>query len=100
MNLVFALAAAVLFGTGAVLLLDRDLVRVVLGVVLVSQAAVLTLVASGLTPRRGADLPAERGLHQRPAQSGDGADGDRDRPRRHRPPARPRPPGRPGLSLP
>ena len=52
MNLVFALAAAVLFGTGAVLLLDRDLVRVVFGVVLVSQAAVLTLVASGLS--RGA----------------------------------------------
>ena len=48
MNLVFALAAAVLFGTGAVLLLDRDLVRVVFGVVLVSQAAVLTLIASGL----------------------------------------------------
>ena len=49
MNLVFALAAAVLFGTGAVLLLDRDLVRVVFGVVLVSQAAVLTLIASGLS---------------------------------------------------
>ena len=48
MNLVFALAAAVLFGTGAYLLLDRDLVRVVFGVVLISQAAVLTLVASGL----------------------------------------------------
>ena len=48
MNLVFALAAAVLFGTGAALLLDRDLVRVVFGVVLVSQAAVLTLIASGL----------------------------------------------------
>ena len=52
MNLVFALAAATLFGTGAYLLLNRDLVRVVLGVVLVSQAAVLTLIASGLT--RGA----------------------------------------------
>ena len=44
----FAFAIAVLFGTGAFLLLDRDLVRVVLGVVLVSQAAVLTLIASGL----------------------------------------------------
>jgi multicomponent Na+:H+ antiporter subunit C len=48
----FALAAATIFGTGAYLLLHRDLVRVVLGVVLISQAAVLTLVASGLT--RGA----------------------------------------------
>ena len=49
MNLVFALAASFLFGTGAYLLLDRDLVRVVFGVVLVSQAAVLTLIAAGLT---------------------------------------------------
>ena len=52
MKLVFALAAATIFGTGAYLLLHRDLVRVVLGVVLISQAAVLTLIASGLT--RGA----------------------------------------------
>ena len=52
MNLVFAFAAAVLFGTGAYLLLSRDLVRVVLGVVVISQAATLTLIASGLV--RGA----------------------------------------------
>ncbi len=52
MKLAFALAAATMFGTGAYLLLNRDLVRVVLGVVLISQAAVLTLIASGLT--RGA----------------------------------------------
>jgi len=51
-KLAFALAAATLFGTGAYLLLNRDLVRVVLGVVLISQAAVLTLIASGLS--RGA----------------------------------------------
>ncbi|RKQ93202.1 multisubunit sodium/proton antiporter MrpC subunit [Solirubrobacter pauli] len=52
MKLIFALVAATLFGSGAYLLLNRDLVRVVLGVVLISQAAVLTLIASGLT--RGA----------------------------------------------
>jgi multicomponent Na+:H+ antiporter subunit C len=52
MNLVFALAAAALFGAGAYLLLSRDLVRVVLGVVVVSQAAVLTLIASAVV--RGA----------------------------------------------
>jgi multicomponent Na+:H+ antiporter subunit C len=52
MKLAFALAAATLFGTGAYLLLNRDLVRVVLGIVLISQAAVLTLMASALT--RGA----------------------------------------------
>jgi multicomponent Na+:H+ antiporter subunit C len=52
MKLIFALTAATLFGTGAYLLLNRDLVRVVIGVVLISQAATLTLIASGLT--RGA----------------------------------------------
>ena len=52
MSLIFALAASLLFGTGAYMLLDHDLVRVVLGVVLISQASVLTLIASGLT--RGA----------------------------------------------
>jgi multicomponent Na+:H+ antiporter subunit C len=51
-KLVFALSAATLFGSGAYLLLHRDLVRVVLGIVLISQASVLTLIASGLT--RGA----------------------------------------------
>jgi multicomponent Na+:H+ antiporter subunit C len=52
MKLIFALTASALFGTGAYLLLNRDLVRVVIGVVLISQAATLTLIASGLT--RGA----------------------------------------------
>jgi multicomponent Na+:H+ antiporter subunit C len=52
MKLIFALTASTLFGTGAYLLLHRDLVRVVIGVVLISQAATLTLIASGLT--RGA----------------------------------------------
>lgn len=47
MNLVFAFVVAVLFGTGAYLLLSRELVRVVLGVVVISQAATLTIVASG-----------------------------------------------------
>jgi multicomponent Na+:H+ antiporter subunit C len=49
MSLVFALAAAALFGIGAYLALQRDLVRVVLGVMIISQAAVLTLIAAGLT---------------------------------------------------
>lgn len=48
MNIVFAFAVAVLFGTGTYLLLSRDLVRVVLGVVIISQGATLTIVASGL----------------------------------------------------
>jgi multicomponent Na+:H+ antiporter subunit C len=52
MNLVFALAAAALFGVGAYLILQRDLVRLALGVVVISQASVLTLIASSL--ERGA----------------------------------------------
>jgi multicomponent Na+:H+ antiporter subunit C len=49
MNLAFALAVAVLFGAGAYLLLRRDLLRVVVGVALISQSAVLTLIASAFT---------------------------------------------------
>jgi multicomponent Na+:H+ antiporter subunit C len=60
-NLVFALAASALFGTGAYLMLDRDLVRVVFGVVLVSQAAVLTLVASGLARGSAPISPLPKG---------------------------------------
>ena len=59
MTLVFALAASALFGTGAYLVLNRDLVRVVLGVAVISQAAVLTLVASGLTRGSAPIYPLE-----------------------------------------
>ncbi len=52
MNLVFALAAATLFGLGSYLILQRDLVRLALGVVVISQAAVLTLIAASV--ERGA----------------------------------------------
>lgn len=48
MTLVMALTAAILFGVGARLLLRRDLLRVVLGVAVISQAATLTLMASAL----------------------------------------------------
>jgi multicomponent Na+:H+ antiporter subunit C len=57
MKLVFALSASLLFGTGAYLLLNRDLVRVVLGIVIVSQAATLTLIASGLSRGAAAIYP-------------------------------------------
>lgn len=49
MILAFALGAALLFGTGAYLLLQRDLVRVVVGVALISQSAAVTLIGSGLS---------------------------------------------------
>jgi multicomponent Na+:H+ antiporter subunit C len=57
MTLILALGVGVLFGTGAYLLLSRDLVRVVLGVAMVSHASVLTLIASGLTRGRAAIYP-------------------------------------------
>ena len=51
MYLFVALVVAVLFGTGASLLLKPDLFRVVAGLMLISNAASLTVIASGL--RRG-----------------------------------------------
>jgi multicomponent Na+:H+ antiporter subunit C len=61
MRLIFAVTASVLFGTGAYLLLNRDLVRVVLGVVVISQAATLTLIASGLSRGAAPILPLPSG---------------------------------------
>ncbi len=52
MILILALAIGILFGSGAYLLLKPDLFRIVVGIVLVANAANLALIASGLT--RGA----------------------------------------------
>ena len=60
MKLVFALAAATLFGTGAYLLLHRDLVRVVLGVVADLAGGRPDADRLRADARRGADLPAAR----------------------------------------
>ena len=49
MNLLLALAAGTLFGCGAYLLLKPDLFRIVVGIVLISNAANVTLIASGVT---------------------------------------------------
>jgi multicomponent Na+:H+ antiporter subunit C len=54
MILAVSLAAAVLFGSGAYLLLKRDLIRVVAGIMLISQAATLTIIGSGLSRGRAA----------------------------------------------
>jgi multicomponent Na+:H+ antiporter subunit C len=48
-NLVFALAVGALFGSGVFLMLKPDLFRVVAGLVLISNAANLALMASGLS---------------------------------------------------
>lgn len=52
MILLLSLVIAVVFGSGAFLILQRDLFRVVVGIVLISNAANLFIVAAGLT--RGA----------------------------------------------
>ena len=49
MTLAFAAAAAVLFGSGAYLLLKRDLVRMVAGIMLISQCALVTIIGSSLS---------------------------------------------------
>ena len=57
MNLVFSLVIGVLFGGGVYLLLKPDFFRVVAGLVLISNAANLTLMASGLTRGQAAIRP-------------------------------------------
>jgi multicomponent Na+:H+ antiporter subunit C len=47
-----ALAVSVVFASGTFLLLQRDLVRVVVGIILISNSAVLFIISAGLT--RGA----------------------------------------------
>jgi len=49
MTLVLSLGVAVLFGAGAYLLLKQDLVRVVAGMVLISNAANLFIMSAGLS---------------------------------------------------
>lgn len=49
MLLFLALAVAILFGSGAYLLLKHDLIRVVIGMVLISNAANLFIMAAGLS---------------------------------------------------
>ena len=44
-----ALAVSVVFASGTFLLLQRDLVRVVVGIVLISNSAVLFIISAGLT---------------------------------------------------
>jgi multicomponent Na+:H+ antiporter subunit C len=61
MNLLFAAVVGVLFGCGVYLLLKPDLFRVVAGIVLVSNAANLTLMGSGLTRGRAPIISGEAG---------------------------------------
>ncbi|CAA9575005.1 MAG: Na(+) H(+) antiporter subunit C [uncultured Thermomicrobiales bacterium] len=49
MTLVYSVAVAILFGAGAYMLLKHDLIRVVAGMVLISNAANLFIMSAGLT---------------------------------------------------
>jgi multicomponent Na+:H+ antiporter subunit C len=60
-NLVIALTVGALFGTGAYLALKADLLRVVVGLVLISNAANLTLVAAGLSRGQAPIAPLRDG---------------------------------------
>ncbi len=61
MTLILATAIGTLFGTGAYLLLKPDLFRIVAGIVLVANAANLTLMASGLARDKSPIYPLEEG---------------------------------------
>ncbi len=61
MILAVSLVVAVMFGSGAFLVLQRDLFRLVLGVVLISNSASLFIVAAGLTSGPVPILPLPEG---------------------------------------
>ncbi|CAN5444098.1 MAG: sodium:proton antiporter [Actinomycetota bacterium] len=61
MNLLSALVVAVIFGSGTFLLLQRDLTRVVVGIILISNAAVLFIISSGLLRGAAPIYPLEGG---------------------------------------
>lgn len=61
MTLAISLTVAVVFGSGAYLTLQRDLLRVVVGLVLISNSASLFIVAAGLTEGAVPILPLPGG---------------------------------------
>ena len=61
MTLILAIAVGVVFGAGAFLMLKPDLFRVVVGMVLIANAANLALMASGLQRGQPPFLPLESG---------------------------------------
>jgi multicomponent Na+:H+ antiporter subunit C len=61
MTLAIAAVAAVLFGAGSYLLLQRSLIRVVAGIALISQCAIVTIIGSSLSEGRAAIDPEQGG---------------------------------------
>jgi multicomponent Na+:H+ antiporter subunit C len=58
MTLVFSLAIAALFAVGAFLMLRRDLIRLIAGMIMIGNAANLFIMASALRRGRASILPA------------------------------------------
>ena len=61
MTVYSALVVAVVFASGTFLLLQRDLTRVVVGIILVSNSATLFIISSGLSRGVAPILPLEGG---------------------------------------
>lgn len=61
MILILALAMAIIFGAGSYLLLKPDLIRVVAGMILISNAANLFIMAAGLSRGREPIYPLPEG---------------------------------------
>lgn len=57
MTFIISFAISLIFGAGAYLVLQRNLVRVVIGIVLISNAANLFIVAAGFTRGRAPIYP-------------------------------------------
>ena len=61
MTVYSALVVAIVFASGTFLLLQRDLTRVVVGIIMVSNSAVLFIISAGLTRGAAPILPLEGG---------------------------------------
>jgi multicomponent Na+:H+ antiporter subunit C len=61
MTLIFSIAVAVLFGSGCYLMLKHDLIRLLVGMVLIGNAANLFIMAAGLTSGNAPIYPLRGG---------------------------------------
>ncbi|MDP8940092.1 MAG: sodium:proton antiporter [Actinomycetota bacterium] len=62
MTFIIALAISLIFGAGAFLVLQRNLIRVVIGIVLISNAANIFIVAAGITRGQAPIYPLPEGV--------------------------------------
>lgn len=62
MTLLISLTIAIIFGAAAYLMLKRDLIRVITGMILLGNAANLFIMAAGLRQGRAPFVPSDRDL--------------------------------------